>query len=200
MSSSLVGLGCLLFFAISQGARDAFFGNLFQSVSFFLVAVLAFGTSALVFTGIASWRKDGNLARLPESKPAFAALNVTTAIAWLSFFFGLRYLEPAVVATLYNGVGPLTILVLQAAGWIRAASRPSPGERACYAGIATTLAALVAVVLTNRSGLKVSDFAVQGSALVAVLLGGMTITISHAIAGSMIEESDRMPSWVRDSC
>jgi drug/metabolite transporter (DMT)-like permease len=182
VSSSLIGLGCLLFFAISQGARDAFFGNLFQSVSFLLIAVLAFGGSVLVFTAIAFYRKKSNLTRLLESKQEFAALNVTTAAAWLSFFFGLQVLEPAVVATLYNGVGPLAVLGLHAAGCVRTGSRPSPGEWVCYTGIAATLIALVVVVLTNRSGLAASDFTVQSGALVAVILGGAVITIGHVVA------------------
>ena len=37
MSSSAIGLVFLLIFALSQGLRDALFGNVFQSISFFLV-------------------------------------------------------------------------------------------------------------------------------------------------------------------
>ena len=182
MSSAVIGLGCLLFFAVSQGVRDAFFGNVFQSVSFLAVAVLAFGTSTLVFTSIAACRPGSNIRRLLESKRDFAALNATNAAAWLSFFFGLRYLEPAVVATLYNGIGPLAVLGLQASGWLRAEGRISFGEGACYGGIAAALAALVAVVLTNRSGLALSDLGAQGSAIVAALIGGVMITTSHVFA------------------
>ena len=40
MASAWLGLGCLLVFALAQAVRDAFFGNVFQSTSFFLVAVL----------------------------------------------------------------------------------------------------------------------------------------------------------------
>jgi hypothetical protein len=44
------------------------------------------------------------------------------------------------------------------------------------------LATLVFVVLTNRSGLSVSNLVTQGGALLAVAVGGATITISHMIA------------------
>lgn len=39
----------------------------------------------------------------------FTALNLSTAAAWIAYFFGLTHLEPAIVNTLYTGVGPLRI-------------------------------------------------------------------------------------------
>jgi len=182
MSSSAIGLVCLLFFALSQGVRDALFGNVFQSVSFFLVAALAFGTSSLCFSGLALLRRPTDFKRLAKSPLMFAALNVTTAMAWLSFFFGLKHLEPAVVATLYNGIGPLIVLALSSFGWMRAKGRPSISEWLCYVGLAGVLMALVFVVMTNRSGLSVANFLTEGGALLAVAVGGATITISHMIA------------------
>jgi hypothetical protein len=109
-------------------------------------------------------------------------LNVTTAAAWLSFFFALKHLEPAVVATLYNGAGPLAVLVVGALGWARAESRPSVGEWLCYAGLAVVLTALVIVVLADRSGLGATDGRTQGQALLAATMGGVMIAISHIIA------------------
>ncbi len=182
MPSSVVGLGCLLFFAVSQGARDAFFGNVFQSTSFLLVAVLAFATSTVCFSGLALLRRPRDLKTLLTSPALFAALNATTAMAWLSFFHGLKHLEPAVVATLYNGIGPLTVLGLQALGWTTAKHKPLAAERLCYIGIAGTLVALAVVVLTNRSGLSISNFVTQGGVLAVVVAGGAMITISHLVA------------------
>jgi drug/metabolite transporter (DMT)-like permease len=182
MSSSAIGLVFLLIFALSQGVRDALFGNVFQSISFFLVAALAFGASTLCFSGLALLRQPKDFRRLATSPAMFAALNVLTAVAWLSFFFGLKWLEPAVVATLYNGIGPLTVLVLGGLGWIQAKGKPSSGEWLCYVGLAGVLPALVFVVLTDRSGVTESNPFVQGGALLAVAVGGVTITISHLIA------------------
>jgi drug/metabolite transporter (DMT)-like permease len=182
VSTSAIGLGCLLFFAISQGVRDAFFGNVFQSISFLLVACLAFSASTLVFTTAAAMRGGSRIKYLLSCKHDFVALNATNAAAWLSFFFGLRYLEPAVVAALYNGIGPLAVLSLQASRWMTMEGRVTRGERACYAGIAISLAALVGVVLTNRSGLAVTAIAVQGSALAVAIFGGVMITVSHVYA------------------
>ena len=56
-----------------------------------------------------------------------------------SVFFGFKWLEPAVVATLYNGIGPLTVLFLGGLGWIQAKGKPSMGEWLCYVGLAGVL-------------------------------------------------------------
>lgn len=182
MSSPAIGLVFLLIFALSQGVRDTLFGNVFQSTSLFLVAVLAFGASTLCFASLVFLRQPKDFSRLAAAPAMFAALNVTTAVAWLSFFFGLKYLEPAVVATLYNGIGPLTVLVLGALGWIEAKGRTSIAEMLCYVGLAGVLAVLVFVVLTDRSGVSASNPFMQGAALVAVVVGGVMIAVSHLFA------------------
>lgn len=182
MPGTVIGLSCLLFFAISQGARDAFFGNVFQSVSFLSVALLAFGSSTLVFAGVALWRDREGFLKIFAERRAFAALNITTAVGWLGFFYALKYIEPAAVAALYNGVGPLAALAFGVLGLTPAASRISIGERICYAGIAASLSTLVAVVLTHRSGLAQGALTVQAFAIAVLILGGVMIAYSHVVA------------------
>lgn len=182
MSSKAIGIACLLGFAIAQGVRDAFFGNAFQSVSMFIVAALAFGTSSACFGAAALARGTQDLSRLVASRAAFATLNVTTCAGWLSFFYALRHLEPAVAATLYNGVGPLTILALQAFSLVPARKRPSPGETICYVGVGASLTAMGAIVLMDGSGLALTNRLLGASALAASIAGGAMIAISHMIA------------------
>ncbi len=181
MSSSAIGIICLLLFALSQGVRDALFGNIFQSVSFLFVAVLAFGLSCIVFLLAALWRSPKDLARLAGAPGALLMLNVTTAIAWLGFLFGLRHLEPAVVATFYNGIGPLVALGAAACGWTADHRRASVGELLCYGGLAPTLGALAALVLTGHSGMATDNLYVQAIALAAVAIAGAMITISYIV-------------------
>lgn len=182
MSSSTVGPLCLLFFVLSQGVRDALFGNVFQSISFFLIAALAFGTSTLCCSTMTALLRPKDFRKLLMPPTQFVALNVTTAIAWLCFFFGLKHLEPAVVATLYNGVGPLAVVMFGALDWIKSENGFSKAEWVCYAGIAICLIALSFVVLTSRSGLPTSNPLTQGVALLSTVVGGVMITVSHIIA------------------
>jgi len=182
LSPRTIGLLCLIFFAVSQGIRDALFGNLFQSISFLLIAALAFGGSVLGFSALALLRQPKSFAGLAVSPARLLMLNITTACAWLSFFFGLRYLEPAVVATLYNGMGPLTVLLVAVCIQSTQTVRPSVLEWMCYFGATCSLAALTAVVLTDHSGLHEPERWLQITALVIVAIGGATITVSHMIA------------------
>lgn len=172
----------LLIFALSQGVRDALFGNVFQSVSFFLVAVLTFGVSTILFCSVVAATRPSDFRKLASYPIKFIALNVTTALPWLSFFYGLTHLEPAVVATLYNGIGPITVLVLAALKYTDKAAHSSTAELLCYLGIAVVLAALAFITLTDRSGMSDTHFETQVVALVVVSLGGIMITVSHMIA------------------
>jgi len=198
MSTSVAGILCLLAFSVSQGLRDALFGNVFQSVSFLLVAVLAFSTATAVFAFVGILRRPGDLRRMATMPGRLAALNLSTGLAWLSFFFGLTYLEPAVVATLYNGVGPLTALALRGTALGGPPVATLIVERWLYVALSLTLAALVVVVLSDRSGLAVTDLAIQSVAIVGVVTGGATIAISHMIARTMTDAglgSDTVMGW-----
>ncbi|MGI9479892.1 MAG: hypothetical protein ACR2PI_24545 [Hyphomicrobiaceae bacterium] len=181
MSSSVFGIVCLLLFALSQGVRDALFGNIFQSVSFLFIATLAFGLSCVVFFLFALLRRPKDLVMLARAPGALVMLNVTTAIAWLGFLYGLRDLEPAVVATFYNGVGPLVALVAGLYGWSDGQRHVSLPEMACYAGLAATLVALAALVLTGYSGMALDSTTRQAVALAAVAGGGAMITVSYIV-------------------
>ncbi len=179
MSPSQIGLLALFAFALFQGVRDALFGNIFQSVSFLFVAVLAFASSTAVFLGYAAWRTPGDFACLRRHLPTVLTVNAATAAAWLAFLYALRHLEPAVVATLYNGAGPLTAIIAGRLGWTTAIAKPAKAELLAYAGLTTALAGLAIVVLSNRSGLAQGDWPVQATALAAAALGGAAITVSY---------------------
>ena len=180
--SSTVGITCLFLFAVSQGLRDAFFGSIFQSVSFLFVAALAFSLTCILFISASLVRRPQDLKRFAAAPVPFLSLNVTTAAAWLGFFYGLRHLEPAVVATLYNGIGSLVVLLVGQFGWKAAKTETSFLERLFFAGVATALAALVFVVLSGQSGLPTSGSAADGVAIAVVMVAGSMITIGHMIA------------------
>lgn len=182
MRPSTVGLVCLFLFAVSQGVRDAFFGSLFQSISFLFVATLAFGLTCAVFIGVSVVRRPQDLRRLGAEPRALSGLNLTTAAAWLGFFYGLRYLEPAVVATLHNGVGSLVVLLAGNLGWKAAKAESSLLERVFFVGVASALAGLVVVVLTGQSGFAASGFQTDAVALAVVIAAGAMITVGHMIA------------------
>lgn len=183
MRPALFGLACLLVFAVAQAVRDAFFGNVFQSVSFFVVAILAFGSSTMVFGGWAWHRQPRQVRALMGNTRLFLALNVTTAAAWMAYFFALKHLEPAIVSTLYTGVGSIAVLALSGLG-VSMARSANMGwlERIGYLGVLATLIAIAAVALTDQSGLAGRPLGISIVAVLAATTGGVIIAISHMIA------------------
>jgi len=188
MTSSQLGLVCLFLFAVGQGARDALFGNVFQSTSFWAVAAIAFAISSSVFTAWSVARGRGDIAKIIARPYQLAMLSLTTAAAWLSFFYGLRYLEPAVVATIFNGIGPLTVLFYNALGLTTKASRLSSFEKLLYVGLALSLAALATAVLTGNSGFSTVGMERQAGAIALVAMGGAMITTSYVYTKAFTDD------------
>ncbi len=179
MPKKNIGPILVLLFCASQAFRDVYFANVFQGIDFFVVIALAFLPATLVFAAVTMLRKSDELARMRAEIPAFIWMNVLTAVAWTSYFFSLKYLQPSIVNTLHSGAGPLTVVALAAFG-IHIA-RPSPMRRVeylCYAGIALSLFFLWWVVLADRSGLQIEGPIVTLAGLVLPLVSGTAITIS----------------------
>jgi drug/metabolite transporter (DMT)-like permease len=183
MSSGLFGLGCLLIFTSSQALRDVFFGNVFQSVSFFVVAILAFGGSTVIFGSWSWWRNGQELRKLFGYTGLLLGLNIATAMAWIMYFFALRNLEPAVVSTLYTGIGAAVVLALSNMGFTTAnRTDASWFELVGHAGVLLSLAAIAVVVLTGHSGFSGPSLLVRSAAVTAAVTGGVLIAIGHMIA------------------
>src|SRR5262249_43294970 len=169
----------VLSFCASQALRDVYFAHLFQGVDFFAVILVAFALSTLVFGTATALGTPAQLRILRGQAVAVLAMNVTTAVAWTSYFFALKHLEPAVVNTVHSGLGPLTVIALAACG--ARLAKPTTMERGglwSYAGIAVAIAALCWIVLAGRSGLPAGTAATSVAALLLVMVSGSSITIS----------------------
>lgn len=185
MHAHVLGPVLVLLFGLSQALRDVYFAHLFQQIDVFLVILVAFSLAMLGF-GAAALRGPGTVRRMRQEWRLMLWMNATTALAWTSYFFALKQLQPSVVNTLHSGIGPLTVIVL---GWAglpfvpRAVVRRL--ETACHAGLAATLAYLWWVVLSDRSGLAAGAFALWPLAL--LIVSGASITISLLIARRLNE-------------
>jgi hypothetical protein len=178
--SALFGPAMLMVFCLSQALRDVYFASVFQGVDFFAVIVAAFGLSGLGLGAAAAIRAPGEFARLRGRGGTVLAMNLTTALAWTSYFYALKHLEPAVVNTVHSGMAPLTVVVLGLFG-VPLAQQGVVGRRegACSAGIALTLAALWWVVLSGHSGHAPGSVATDLLGLALLAVSGASITVSH---------------------
>ena len=120
-------------------------------------------------------------------------MNLTTAGAWISYFFALKFLEPSIVNTLFAGIGPFVILAMRAIGQPIAQSNPSSTvQKFLQAGVIGSLIALIWIVATGRSGFQSPDpLAAIGSAGLALLAGAL-ITISH-LYGKRLDRTGATP-------
>jgi drug/metabolite transporter (DMT)-like permease len=100
----------------------------------------------------------------------FVLMNLFTALAWLSYFQSLRFLEPAVANVLHAGLGPLTIIAMGALRWhIVDAGTMTPPEMLCQRAMALCLAAVIAVALAGLSA---------GAGGMPALIGCVFVTVS----------------------
>ena len=176
---SLLGPLLVVFFGLSQAFRDVYLAGIFQRVDAFAVLLIAFGLSTIFFAVSATIRTPEQWRKLKGHGGTIFAMNLTTAMAWSSYFFALTWLEPAAVNTLHSGMGPLTVVVMGLLG-MTLAKAPSVGraEMLSYVGIALSMAALWWVVLTGRSGLPVTNFGATAVGLALLMVSGSAITIS----------------------
>jgi drug/metabolite transporter (DMT)-like permease len=177
--STALGPILVLVFCVSQAFRDVYFGHAFQGVDFFAVILLAFVSSTVIFTAMPLLRDRTAFARLRGQFRTVLLANVTTALAWSCYFFGLSHLEPSIVNTLHSGMAPLTVVAVAAFG-ARIAKAETVGwaEYAGYSGIALSLVALAWVVLSGRSGMPAGSETQSLLGLAALIVSGASITLS----------------------
>jgi len=177
--AALLGPFMVLIFCLSQAFRDVYFANVFQGLDLFAVIAIAFGLSTIIFCLLTAARSPGAFAKARERLGTVAAMNVTTALAWTCYFFGLKHLEPSIVNTVHSGMAPLTVIALGACG-IQIAKPEAVGakEYACYAGLLLSLAALWWVVLSGNSGFHGESLGSSLLGLSLLLVSGSSITIS----------------------
>ena len=175
----LFGPSMVMVFCLSQAFRDVYFAAIFQALDFFAIIAVAFGSSTIIFGSLTALRSPHEFSALRRHWRTVAAMNVTTALAWTCYFFGLRHLEPSIVNTVHSGMAPLTVIALATAGiGATKKTRVTRREYACYAGLALTLLALWWVVLSGRSGFEGARGGSDLLSLSLLLVSGSSITIS----------------------
>ena len=148
----MTGPICILAFVVLSAFRDVFFADALRAAPFFAVAFIAFSTCTAAFLLVALVEKRRSLRVVFADLRTFALMNLFTALAWLSYFQSLRFLEPAVANVLHAGLGPLTILAMGALRWrIVDAGAMTPLETLCQGTMALCLLGLVAVALADLS-------------------------------------------------
>lgn len=188
MEQRRAGMVLLLGFVAAQAVRDVYLRHLFGHLGLFEVALIAFGTAMLSFgLGVLLFARH-QLQLLRTAWRSVIAVNLTTLVAWLSYFGSLRLVEPAAVNLAFSGVAPVAV-----AGWgllgLRSAAHSKPGrtEGLLHWGLMAVIGLLVVIVSTGRSGFPQLDPATGLAGIALAAFAGVIITAETIISKRMNE-------------
>lgn len=106
----VVGIVSLLASAVLTSISQVYYANKVQLVHPFLFTGISFFITALFFQIVTMKQRirvEWKRTFLPLLK-----LNLASVLAFMGFYFALKYIEPAIVSSLEMGVGPLFVLAI----------------------------------------------------------------------------------------
>lgn len=170
----------LLAYAVLTAAMDVYAGNRFEVVSPASLAAVSFTLTMVFFLAVEAGRGGTRpRAALTTHRRDIVAINITTAVTWLSTFYALEYLEPAIVNVIGLALGPMIMTL--AGPLLRRNSHVMGAEIVVSIGIGVLLAALMWASFSGRSGLgdvSTSD-AVLGVIFSLTCAGGSAVNIIY---------------------
>ncbi|MGE7688425.1 EamA family transporter [Lysinibacillus sp. NPDC097214] len=108
--ATTVGLMALVLSALLTSMSQVFYAKQVQEVPTFLFTGISFFITAIYFSFFARKQKQAN--RWKGNINDVVKLNVASVLAFMGFYFALKYVESAIVSALEMGIGPLFVLVL----------------------------------------------------------------------------------------
>lgn len=147
----MLGMFSLLLAAVLTALSQVYYANKVQAVHPFLFTCVSYAIATLVFSGMAVGAKTPY--RWRQTWPIIVKLNLATMLAFMGFYFALKYIEPAIVSSLEMGLGPLFVLLL--AFW-----QKQPIHRVqLWIALSTFFACMLLVVnvFTGNSGVQTWD-------------------------------------------
>ncbi|MDA1478023.1 DMT family transporter [Bacillus changyiensis] len=153
--ASLVGICFVLIYNIFSSIKEVVSGHLVQTLSPFLLVFLTF-SFAFVFFQVFSFLKNKSEYSKPlQDYSTLIKVNISTVGAWLGFFYGVKYLEPAIVSTLIAGFGPAIATIYQS--YSSSKKNVNPVESYSAIGILVCSIILVLISLNGMTSVKTSD-------------------------------------------
>ncbi|MEK5233104.1 DMT family transporter [Lysinibacillus sp. FSL K6-0232] len=147
----MVGVASLLLSAILTSISQVYYSNRVQAVHPFLFTGISFFITTVFFQLIASKQKitaNWQTARMPLLK-----LNGASILAFMGFYFALKYIEPAIVSSLEMGLGPLFALVLA----IQQKRHVLKAQWGIAFGIFAASLLLIGAIFTGKSAVQTWD-------------------------------------------
>jgi len=178
------GFAASLLFVCLASVRDVYLGGLFQRVSPLLLAIVAFSLCSVIFLPIAVAKSPDSFRTLRGRLRQLLWVNVTTGLAWVSFFHALRTTEPMLVQILFAGVGPLTVV------WVDRLAAGTPpqlgwGERRARLALSVALVGAVVVALAGLSGVGPQPLGTAALGVALALGAGISISVNTVLCSGL---------------
>lgn len=170
LSPADAGRAAILLAVTMQAIGKVAYGTFLTSVPSPLFVFVSFTLTASLFLFV-SRRGAGELAW-----GVLSVLNVATAVTFLSFFFALKLIEPAIAVAMNICIGPVLAVLI---AWRAAGVRPTRHRIAVCAGILTGCAVLCVAALRGSgfgAGGAQALLGLGASALAGI--GAVAITVS----------------------
>ncbi|MEU0839060.1 DMT family transporter [Streptomyces sp. NPDC005962] len=189
------GVAPLVAFAALTALVDVYAGNRLQSLSPLSMAAVSFTLTAAFFVGLDVVRQGAAATFRPLTRQTadVIAINISTAVTWLSMLYALKYLEPAVVNVVGLAIGPVFTVLLNP--YLRKESSVLRSETAVSVGITAVIAILVWGSVTGRTGVGSVGAADAFLGIGLTLLTGIGST-GNVIYSKRLSEAGLVPQSV----
>lgn len=184
LAAADAGRAAVLAAVLLQAIGKVVYGTALTAVPSPLFVFVSFSLTALAFL---------LFARKGAGEPAWTplvVLNVATAVTFLSFFFALKLIEPAIAVAVNIGIGPFLAVLI---AWRAGGGRPSRRRLGVCAGILAGCAVLCV------SALRGSGVPVEGGSpllgLAASALAGLG-TVAITVASRTLMDRGWQPGAV----
>ena len=145
--SMAIGASSLLLSALLMSVSQVYYANQVQGGHPFLFTGVSFFITALLFNMIAFKQQRTSTISMRSSLGDVVKLNGSSILAFMGFYYALKFIEPAIVSSLEMGVGPFFAIVVTA-------MIAKEKIRAQWIVTAGTFAASVLLILTALFGLS----------------------------------------------
>lgn len=174
--TQLMGTSLLLISALLASANQVYYANRVQNVSPFVFMFISFLFTALFYIIISRMRKK----EIQIDKLIFkdlVKLNVSSILAFMGFYYALKFIEPAIVSALEMGVGPLFAIVL---GRFLYQKQENPNYWEWFIALGTFVASILLIwgVFTGKTGVQNVSFPLLVNGIVASILCGIGAVLS----------------------
>lgn len=172
------GIAPLLGYAVLTAAMDVYTSDEAQSLSPLNLAAAAFTFTAITFIGWDVIKRGVSAVLLPwrTNLSDVIVLNASTATSWISLFYALKYLEPAIVNVAIGAIAPVMTILLGPI--LRKGSSVLTTEVWASIGICGFLSVLIWSSISGHSGVGRIGLSHAVLGITLMLIAGLATTVN----------------------